>query len=105
MLNVYHVLIFTYTRHFNAIIISVYIYSVVTFIVLLALDNIECFAQTNLFMLFGSWIFPITILCGTAMITIPMYAIKCWEMVISSPEFYQKDKDNWSIEGPSNGHD
>lgn len=63
-------------------------------IALLALDNIQCFSQTNLFMFYGSYILNLSIFCGTAMICIPMYAIKCWEMAISSPEFYQKDKDN-----------
>jgi len=94
MLNVFHILIYAYTRHFNAIIVSIYIYSAVCMIALLALDNVECFKQTNLFMFLGSWIFNLSILCGTAMICIPMYAIKCWEMAISSPEFYQKDTDN-----------
>ena len=85
MINIYHILIFIYTRHFNAIIVSVYIYSGVVYLVMITLDNIESFPQTNLFMFFGSWIFPLSVLCGTSMVGIPMYALKCWEMAISAP--------------------
>jgi len=36
-------------------------------------------------MYIGSWIFPLSVLCGTAMIAVPIYALKCWEMAVSAP--------------------
>lgn len=59
--------------------------SVIVTIVVLVLDNVECFQQTNIYMFHGSWIFILAIICATAMISLPMYAAKCWEMAISAP--------------------
>jgi hypothetical protein len=43
MLNVYHSILFIFTRHWNALVFSSYVMSVIVTIVVLVLDNIECF--------------------------------------------------------------
>jgi hypothetical protein len=85
MINIYHLLVFLYTRHFTGPIVSCYIISVMFYAAVIILDNAECFPQTNIFMFTGSWLWILSVIGGTAMVGIPIYAIKCWEMVIRAP--------------------
>lgn len=44
MVNVYHCLVIMYTRHFNGPIVACYVLSVLTYIVIIILDNVESFS-------------------------------------------------------------
>jgi len=95
MINTYHLIILIGTRHFSTPLIVSYFISYLTYIVLVLLDE---FLPSSLLYLealniiAGSFIAPLSVVLGTAMIALPIYALKCWEMVLSAPRFYQKEK-------------
>lgn len=95
MINTYHLIIFIGTRHFSTPLIAFYILSFVSYIALVLVDEFSPSGPLYLEALniiAGSWVAPLSVFLGTAMIALPIYAMKCWEMVLRAPRFYQKEK-------------
>lgn len=95
MINTYHLIILIGTRHFSTPLIISYIISYLTYV---ALVLAEAFIPSGglyleaLNIIAGSYVAPLSVVLGTAMIALPAYALKCWEMVLRAPRFYQKEK-------------
>jgi len=100
MINTYHLIILIGTRHFSTPLIVSYLISYLTYIVLVLLDEFltsssyeySPFYKEALNIIAGSFVAPLSVVLGTAMIALPVYALKCWEMVLRAPRFYQKEK-------------
>jgi magnesium-transporting ATPase (P-type) len=95
MMNTYHLVILIGTRHFSTPLIISYFLSYLSYIVLVLVD--EFLPSSPLYLdalniIAGSFIAPLSVVLGTAMIALPIYALKCWEMVLKAPRFYQKEK-------------
>ena len=93
LVNIYHLIILIGTRHFSTPLIASFVISFVVYLVVVILDNDQSFDQTNLPFIFGSAIFPLSVILATCVVALPVYAVKSWEMVLYAPIFYQKEKE------------
>lgn len=94
LINTYHLVIIIGTRHFSRPLILSYCVSYLIYVIVMIIDEFltsSSFYMNILDILFGSVVVPSSILLGTLVIALPIYGLKCWEMVLRAPRFYQKE--------------
>lgn len=76
LINVYHLLLFLGTRHFSPHLVGSYVFSVLLYVMTLALDDLMPATETynnDIEMNTGSLITFLSVLLGTSMIVFPIY--------------------------------
>lgn len=91
LINTYHLIIVIGTRHFSRPLIISYCISYLIYVAVMITDEFlksSSFYMNILDTVIGSFTVPFSITLGTLMIALPIYGLKCWEMVLRAPRFY-----------------